>query len=137
MRSVFEAFNQVPDLGMVAPQHFEPIRRWLDWRGNLQVAQALSARLGMELQPDATLDFPSGSMFWARTAALQPLLDLELTAEDFPEEAGQVDGTLAHGIERLYFHVCEAAGYRWAKTADPALLFETRAVVQIDRPEDL
>ena len=137
VRSVFEVFNQVPDLGMVAPQHFEPVRRWLDWRGNLKVAQALAARVGIELQPDATLDFPSGSMFWARTAALRPLLDLDLTAEDFPEEAGQVDGTLAHAIERLYFHVCEAAGYRWLKVADPALLFEARAVVQIDRPEDL
>ncbi len=137
VRSVFEAFNQVPDLGMVAPQHFEPIRRWLDWRGNLEVAQTLAARLGIKLQPDATLDFPSGSMFWARTAALRPLLDLELTAKEFPEEAGQVDGTLAHAIERLYFHVCEAAGYRWLKVADPALLFETRAVVRIDRPEDL
>jgi GT2 family glycosyltransferase len=137
VRSVFEAFKQVPDLGMVAPQHFEPIRRWLDWRGNLQVAQALAARLGIELQSDATLDFPSGSMFWARTAALRPLVDLDLTPEDFPEEAGQVDGTLAHAIERLYFHLCEAAGYRWLKLADPALLFETRAVVQIDRPEDL
>ncbi|MBD0273621.1 MAG: hypothetical protein ICV73_17050, partial [Acetobacteraceae bacterium] len=137
VRSVFEAFERLPRLGMAAPQHFEPVRRWLDWSGNFGAAQALAARMGVELRPDAALDFPSGSMFWARPAALRPLLDLGLSFEDFPEEAGQVDGTPAHAIERLYFHVCERAGYAWMKIADPALLFDTRAVVRIGSPEDL
>jgi O-antigen biosynthesis protein len=137
VRSVFEAFERLPRLGLVAPQHFEPVRRWLDWSGNFGAARALAARMGIELRPDAALDFPSGSMFWARPAALRPLLDLDLSFEDFPEEAGQVDGTPAHAIERLYFHVCERAGYAWMKIADPALLFDTRAVVRIGSPEDL
>ena len=137
VRSVFEAFERLPRLGMVAPQHFEPVRRWLDWSGNFGAARALAARMGIGLRPDAALDFPSGSMFWARPAALRPLLDLGLSFDDFPEEAGQVDGTPAHAIERLYFHVCERAGYSWMKVADPALLFDTRAVVRIGSPEDL
>ena len=48
-----------------------------------------------------------------------------------------MDGTPAHAIERLYFHVCERAGCSWMKIADPALLFDTRAVVRIGSPEDL
>lgn len=44
--------------------------------------------------------------------------------------------TPAHGIERLYFHMVEQAGYTWMKIADPALLFDTRAVVRIGNPED-
>jgi GT2 family glycosyltransferase len=137
VRSVFEAFERLPRLGMVAPQHFEPVRRWLDWSGNFGAARALAARMGIDLRPDAALDFPSGSMFWARTAALRPLLDLRLSFDEFPEEAGQVDGTPAHAIERLYFHVCERAGHTWMKVADPALLFDTRAVVRIGSPDDL
>ena len=52
-------------------------------------------------------------MFWARPAALRPLLTCGLTLEDFPEEDGLPHGSLAHAIERLFLHVCEAAGYRW------------------------
>jgi lipopolysaccharide biosynthesis protein len=137
IRSVFEAFARLPQLGMLAPQHFEPTRRWLDWNGNFEVARALAARMGIALRSDAALDFPSGSMFWARSAALRPVLDLNLSFEDFPRESGQQDHTPAHALERLYFHICERADYVWLKIADPALLFDARAVVSIGNPQDL
>ena len=137
VRSAFEAFARLPRLGMLAPQHFEPTRRWLDWNGNFEIARALATRMGIALRPDAALDFPSGSMFWARSAALRPVLDLNLSFEDFPGEFGQQDHTPAHALERLYFHVCERAGYSWLKIADPALLFDIRAVIRMDNPQDL
>ena len=74
---------------------------------------AALAKSGITITPDSALDFPVGSMFWARSAALRPLLDLELSFEDFPAEVGQTDGTLAHAIERLYFYACEKSGLRW------------------------
>ena len=40
--------------------------------------------------------YPAGSFFWAKTDALKPLFDREFRIEDFPEEQGQTDGTLAH-----------------------------------------
>ena len=61
-------------------------RRWLDWNGNFEIARSIAARMGIALHPDAALDFPSGSMFWARSAALRPVLDLNLSFEDFPRE---------------------------------------------------
>jgi len=137
VRSAFEAFARLPRLGMLAPQHFEPTRRWLDWNGNFETARAFATRMGIALRPEAALDFPSGSMFWARSAALRPVLDLNLSFKDFPRESGQQDHTPAHALERLYFHVCERAGYSWLKIADPALLFDIRAVIRIDNPQDL
>lgn len=102
-------------IGMVFPQHFFPLRNHLAWGPNFESTLALLAPLGVTVEPDAYLECPSGSMFWCRTEALQPLLSLNLTFDSFPDEQGQTDGTLAHAIERAFLYSLEGAGYKWAK----------------------
>lgn len=135
--SVFEAFGRTPDLGFVAAQHFEPVRHWVNWGGDFKIARGLAKRMGFKMEDKKVLDFPSGSMFWARTAALKPLIDLNLKFEDFAEERNQIDKTLAHAIERLYFYVCEHAGFRWLKISHHPLLESTPAIIPIDHYESL
>jgi lipopolysaccharide biosynthesis protein len=118
--SIMGFFESDERLGMVGVQHYAQIRRWCVWTNDLDVCKRLGRRLGVLVNRYSLLDFPSGSMFWARPGALRPLLDLHLRWEDFPEEAGQIVGTLAHAIERLLYYCCEAAGFRWLKVADPA-----------------
>jgi lipopolysaccharide biosynthesis protein/GT2 family glycosyltransferase len=112
---VFLAFERSPDLGMVAPTVFAPNKPFMVWAPNFDRCRSLTARMGVSITTESPLDFPAGSMFWARSAALRPLLDLDLSFEDFPAEAGQTDGTLAHAIERLYFYSCELAGFYWTR----------------------
>jgi GT2 family glycosyltransferase len=135
--SILDAFARMPQLGMVAPQHYETIRRWIGWNGNYDIARGLARRMDIELSPTRALDFPSGSMFWARSAALQPLLDLDLSFDDFPVEGSQLDHTPAHAIERLYFIVCERSGHAWLKVAQPALYTRTDTIVRAQSPSDL
>jgi len=135
--SILDAFARLPDLGMVAPQHYEAVRRWLGWNGNFDQAHALAKRMGVALSPDRALDFPSGSMFWARPAVLRPLLDLDLSFEDFPQESTQVDHTTAHAIERLYFYACECSGHSWMKIAQPALYHDTSTIIEVATPAAL
>ena len=46
--------------------------------------------------------FPAGSMYWLRISALSQLLDDSFVSiAEFEIEAGQVDGTLAHALERM------------------------------------
>ena len=40
-------------------------------------------------------------MFWCKPELLKPILDWNLSWSDFDEEGGQIDGTIAHSIERL------------------------------------
>ncbi|KRG43591.1 polysaccharide biosynthesis protein [Stenotrophomonas panacihumi] len=89
-------------LGMIYPESYAGVPLWAHtWLSNADVCEALAARLGFAIQRGRYLDFPAGSMFWARVDALRPLYGLDLRLEDFPEERGQVDGTLQHAVERL------------------------------------
>ena len=55
--------------------------------------------------------FPAGSMYWFRVEALAGLEDLVLTEDEFEPEVGQLDGTLAHAVERLVALYAAIRGY--------------------------
>lgn len=114
VKSIFEAFCVDNKLGMIAPQHYKTVKYLNLWGINYEKANVFAGKFGNRLKKDR-LDFPSGSMFWARSAALKPLLDQQLSLNEFEIEENQIDGTLAHVIERSYFFICEKAGYRWIK----------------------
>jgi hypothetical protein len=138
VQNVFEIFHQLPEIGMIAPQHYESVRQAIGWGHNYPNAKKLAQRLHFNIRKDGYLDFPTGSMFWARSKALQPLLKVDLQSEDFPQEKGQTDGTLAHSIERLYFFICEQAGYDWIKIALPQRLSESASrIFGVNRKEQL
>ncbi|WP_102946327.1 glycoside hydrolase family 99-like domain-containing protein [Stenotrophomonas sp. VV52] len=107
-----ERFAQDATLGLLAPAgHLLAVRDYVG--ANAEALQRLQVRLGLHAD---LLDarFSAGSMFWVRLAALRPLLDAHLPPSAFEPEAGQIDGTLAHVLERALGAVCEDAGYTLA-----------------------
>ncbi|CAG7844258.1 hypothetical protein USB125703_00484 [Pseudoclavibacter triregionum] len=89
------------------------------WGGDERIVRELLRRLELRLAPGA-LRFASGSMYWIRGFLLQGLRALELEEGDFEDEAGQIDATTAHGIERLLGIVAEEAGFRVAERSELA-----------------
>ena len=110
---ILSLFDTIPRLGMVTPVTYKPVLSAAHWGVNREIARELAWRMKIEapLPDDRKLRFPVGSMFWARRDAIQPLLDLDLRPEHFPPEAGQLDGTVAHTIERMLGVVCKVNGY--------------------------
>jgi lipopolysaccharide biosynthesis protein len=137
VRSIITIFDRHPSVGIVMTQHFEAILPHLHWDHTFARARRLARRMGFTLSRRHVLDMPSGSMFWARTGALAPLLKLELRYEDFPVEKGQTRMTLHHTIERLFLFAAEHAGFRWVKVAAPLHYSPQTPVEVIDSPEAL
>lgn len=100
-------------IGLVFPDH----PNIHGWGKNLSYAGHLAERLAIsKLLPKTTFNFPVGSMFWARTAALKPLFELGLTWDDYPLEPAPYDGSILHAIERMLPFIAESAGFRSAVT---------------------
>jgi len=89
------------------------------WDKNLEVAAQLARRMGLRDQLPPFFNFPLGTMFWARSAALAPLFDLGLDWDSYPVEPAPIDGTILHALERLLPFVVQHQGYRYATTHEP------------------
>lgn len=102
-------------IGVVYPEHAEDVKPHINWGYDFSIAKKILSRIGVSLDSNTILEFPSGSMFWARSEAIQNILNLNLDFSAFPEEKGQVDGTLAHAIERSLLLFVEKTGHSWAR----------------------
>ena len=110
MDIILDRFATDDSLGIVFPE--DP--HLSDWDFNRDIASGLAERMGIEVPLPPFFDFPIGTMFWARTRALQPLFELELDWHDYPEEPVPIDGTILHALERLLPFAAQRAGYRYA-----------------------
>jgi lipopolysaccharide biosynthesis protein len=111
MNLALKIFKSEPDVGVIGPHgHVIPMNEYFG--SNAQTITSLSLRLGLDLEKIKPLKFVAGSMFFARVSALNPLLNLAINELDFEVEAGQVDGTFAHAIERIIAVSCNASGYK-------------------------
>ena len=101
---VTHLFETDPTLGLLAPAHsLDDLTETAAHAGNAPWLNKLLTRMGREeMIGSYNFHFPAGSMYWFRLAALAPLLDNDFVSlEEFEMEAGQLDGTLAHAIERI------------------------------------
>jgi len=115
MDLVVREFAANEALGLVFPE--DP--HLIGWEENFEIAQRLAERMKLKRPLPKTLDFPVGTMFWARPDALKPLLALDLTSSEYPREPLPTDGTILHALERLLSCVVEDVGFHFATTYVP------------------
>jgi glycosyltransferase involved in cell wall biosynthesis len=112
MDVILARFAAEPRLGLVFPEDPVPI----GWDGNYEIAQDLMRRMDLSDQLPVHIDFPVGTMFWARREALAPLRKLSIAWEDYPAEPVPVDGTMLHALERLLPQIAVQSGYSYGAT---------------------
>jgi FMN phosphatase YigB (HAD superfamily) len=112
VNSIIDSFLS-SDAGVIYPSTYSWLPYWAHhWLSNSHLIKGFYDRLSIPYtRPLEYIDFPAGSMFWARTRALKPLLSAGWTYDDFPPESGQNDGTIAHVIERSIVTVAKSQGY--------------------------
>lgn len=117
VQNVIDRFEQEPRLGMLmppAPNHsyfYDGVGD--EWTVNYEITKKLAEELDIHVDIDEDKEpiSPLGTMFWFRPKALKPLFDRKWKFEDFPKEPNKVDGTILHGIERLYGFTAQSQGY--------------------------
>ncbi len=119
VRKIFSLLSESNGFGIVYPQNFSKLPFTANsWLSNLPMGRDWCQKLGICNILPGYFNFPAGSMFWARVEALLPLFDAGLKTSDFAEESGQIDGTLAHCIERLFVLTTNKSGFKAAILQD-------------------
>ena len=115
--AIVQRFADDPHLGVVTPATAPMLPYWAHhWLSSGHLAGPLWARLGLHSPPPrGSFDYPVGGMFWARVAAVAPLLQAGWQIEDFSPETGQADGTIMHAIERSIVAVAADQGFGFAE----------------------
>lgn len=111
VRRIFALFESNKKVGLFYPETFGEMHLIAqDWLGNAYNGRRLLDEMGIAFE-DGFFNYPVGSFFWAKMDAVRPIFDRKLRYEDFPEEAGQTDGTIAHALERAIAFVVRSRGY--------------------------
>ena len=122
IRKIFKAFADDNAVGVIYPHPAANVPYVaFTWLSNREVGYRLLERIGVPPNRTDYFDFPAGTMFWMRTAALKKIFQANFTIEDFPPEQGQNDGTIAHAFERSILLAAQNEGmiyYEFNPAAD-------------------
>lgn len=112
----FYYFESDPEIALIYPESYPEITYMAHtWMSNRKSRELLMNRLGYhDVKYPMFVDFPLGTMFWGRVSVLMPFLKANFKITDFPEEAGQKDGTIAHAFERCLGALVKMQGYKVA-----------------------
>lgn len=112
LKKLFCYLDNNEDIGIVYPETYPVLLPQVEWGGNKERCKEILNRIGYNYKLSDEPVFPVGNMFWARTSAVKDIFNLNLNSSNFEQEAGQVNATLAHCIERIWVYAARKNGFR-------------------------
>lgn len=119
INTVIETLIKENNLGLVFPD--DPNIFTSDINKELMIG--VLNKLNISIDVPKYINFPAGTMFWAKKEVLKPFFDLNLDWVDYPSEPLKNDGTTLHAIERCFPMVAQSVGYDYAVTYTPGLTY--------------
>lgn len=118
LNDIIKSLNSYTYLGLIAPKG-SVLSIDHDFGSNKLWIEKLVIELGESIQwlVQTNARFAAGTMFWFKPESIQVLLECSSIQNDlFEQEEGQLDGTLAHAIERFIGIANLANGYHLVDT---------------------
>ena len=114
---LFKLFSKQSSVGVVVGDGNLALSRIDLWGPNMKRAyDLLCNRAGFKVDL-ANLCFPMGSMFLCKGFMLDGVGSMFLKASDFELEAGQLDGTTAHALERIFGYIAKEYNFDMMETS--------------------
>lgn len=116
INNIINAFEENEKLGILTPPIYFSNKFSAEiigqWGANYNNAVELMKCTGVKKIPDKDSEINAfGTVFWARTKALEKLITWQWEYGSFEDEPLPKDGTLSHAIERCLWFYSEDAGY--------------------------
>ena len=117
INSIVSELDENDSLGLIVPPrvyHGPYFKSYINnyWVKNFEFCLNLLNQMG--IVTPISKKYPPlviGNCFWAKYDAVEPIFDLYLEYDDFPEEPMPGDGTISHALERVYGYVAASRGY--------------------------
>lgn len=108
---LLKIISERKDIGIVYPKRFSGMApEAYGWLSNEKKGRDFLESMGIPFSGGIFL-YPAGSFYLVRNDAIRQIWNKRLNLNDFDEERGQTDGTLAHVIERAVSIVSRYNGY--------------------------
>ena len=111
--NLFCYMQEHPRVGFVTPPPYKKILSMYYFnrmsKKNVQSINDLLQKLGIKIfskkNVSLSFEFPAGNMFIAKRNSIKQIFEYGFSANDFPEEFGQVSNTLQHTIELIWHYL--------------------------------
>ncbi len=96
-----DIFSSDKRIGIIGPSDsVVPMEFYLG--SNYEKIKKLAKSFSLSMEDIRKMSFVAGTMFYARRPMIEHFMKIKLNDMDFEAECGQIDGTMAHALERFF-----------------------------------
>ncbi|MEA1982203.1 MAG: rhamnan synthesis F family protein, partial [Campylobacterota bacterium] len=112
IRESIEYFETHEKCAILYPENYFTIKRYIHSDDNLKQINTLVERLNLPIEESYShYEFAAGTMQWFKTECFRELIGCNFEYEDFQNTNTNLDGTLAHAMERFFSIYAQKSEY--------------------------